>query len=190
MHCGRYAKEIGRIGPISGICSICFACPGLAETYRCRELPTAHEICPHPPGSPEKVAWMAARVGEGFSPFSPADSTFDGARPGCTQPAQTEKFSLPVLRVKGVEKFGRYYRARPAWEGKRVSLGLYRTVEEAEAAARRFWVEQLGMWAELGGAFRHFRLRSPCPMTAKRPRQKRGKPNGPKLWEEELAMAV
>lgn len=116
-------------------------------------MPVASDICPHLPKSAAKIAWMAARVAAGFDPFSPMDAKVkDDSKPGCIQPEdRPEVFALPRLRIRGVERDGKYYRARPFWLHRKHPLGAFQTQEGAEAVVRRFWIDTLGLFWMLGG---------------------------------------
>lgn len=154
--CGRSGVPIGLLYTL---CRPCWDIPAnRCERYR-THLSEPEVACPYPPGTPEKVAWMQARVADGFSPCSPLDSDFEGHGAGCLQPRlAAEVFSLPSLRIRGVERTEYGWRARPAWEHERHYLGVFRTRKEAEAVVRRFWIDEMGLFFELGGAMRYYLL--------------------------------
>lgn len=163
LACGRTGVRITRI---SEICALCWSDPTTRAKYRafaCRDIPVAPDVCPHPPGTAEKIQWMADRWEDGFRPDSPKDATFDGQIPGCLQPPseRPEVFALPKLRTRGVEKDGKHYRARPWWLGKKNKLGAFEKWEHAEAVVRRFWIEKLGLFWELGGYMGNYFVNAP-----------------------------
>lgn len=94
---------------------------------------------------------MATRFAEGFDLYSVLDAKMDD-RVGVVQPNdRPEVFALPKLRIRGIEKDGTNWRARPWWLGRKHRLGTFKRWEAAEAVVRRFWVERLGLFFELGG---------------------------------------
>lgn len=115
-------------------------------------MPLPDEVCPYPPGTEEKIQWMINRVADGCNPNHPLDPTFEGFEPGCLQPTEkTEVFALPRLRLRGIERDGIHWRARPRWLGKKQRLGSFHTPEAAEAVTRRFWIDTLGIFWLMGG---------------------------------------
>lgn len=146
------------ISPIAGICKKCWN-KG-PETIQEYWEPLAYkkrlldpDPCPFPPGTPEKLEWMADRASAGFQIFNKElDATSDGAMPGRVQPRERpEVFALPKLRIRGVERDGKHWRARPFWLHRKEVLGSFDTKHEAEAVVWQFWVRTLGIFAMLGG---------------------------------------
>lgn len=152
LSCGRTGVRITRE---TEICALCWQNPITRAKfieYSRRILPIAMDVCPHPPQSPEKVEWMAKRFEDGLSCFSPLDATFEGQKPGCVQPrTKAEVWALPKLRIRGVERDGKFFRARPFWLHRKRKLGAFVNADQATAVVRRFWNETLGVFAELGG---------------------------------------
>ena len=201
MPCPEISSPIPQHGKpsITHVCDECGtklsnSCPDFAFCPDCfRDRPLDPNICPYPPGSPEKVAWMVARVEAGLQPTAPFDPTCNGFTPRfpkiitpetdndrpALQP-RDDRFeikAMPRLRVRGVGRHQDKFRARPECDGKKHMLGLFATYEEAAAVAKRWWVARLGLFWELGGKMWHYRRRGG------RIRKLKGRPSGGKLSE-------
>lgn len=142
------------------LCKHCFGNAKIRNRWLYRDLPIADTICPYPPGTGERVSWMAERVAQGFAPSNPMDMDMRAAKPGQIKPDPTctgkKVIELPVLRARGVEKFGKVFRVRIYWEGKKHQIAFTETYEEAAAIALRFWGDKIGLWASYGGLFRSY----------------------------------
>lgn len=151
------------IAPRAQICGQCWQSPDKRSAYRCRELPVAPDICPHPPGTAERIAWMATRAEEGYSIFNSLDRTFEGTTAAIPPQRRQEVFALPELRIRGVERDGIFFRSRPYWLHRKWCLGSFRTVEQAEAVVRRFWIDRLHLFWMLGGRMGLFFVNEEAP---------------------------
>ena len=103
---------------------------------------------------------MRERALAGYGIFHPDDGTFDTAAPGVVQPSRwPEVYALDRARVRGVEKSGKRFLARPMFEGRRYCLGEFDRREDAERVTEAFWLQHLGIFWALGGYMR-FHLRA------------------------------
>lgn len=188
ISCGASGVPLGRT---YRLCRVCFDDPIIRRGHLNKPSEIDPGICPYAPGTPEKIAWMTNRVTEGYAPCSPLDMTFDGSVPGIIQPTtRPEMFALPMVRTRGVERTKYGWRARPAMDGQKWDLGVFRTRQEAEAVANRFWVDKLGLFAPLGSHMRFFVLKTrKASVYAPRKRTKR-KSGWPTLFDESLAIAA
>lgn len=95
--------------------------------------PAAGEPTAHPPGSPGKVAALAARAARREPLFHPGDAPGEGRAP---DPRAGPAASRPA---PGVRRRGRRWQARVYVRGLgQVHVGCFATEAEAREAARRF----------------------------------------------------
>lgn len=143
-----------RVGKVYRLCRTCWDHkPTRKEWLVDYDLPLDDQVCSYVPGSKQKIARMRARVAMGLAPCMPGDVDMGAARPGEIAP-RAEESSAPraVYRVKGAERSRNYWRARPYCGGKKACLGSYSRKDECEAVLARFWREECGLFAMLGGA--------------------------------------
>jgi hypothetical protein len=160
VQCGKSAN-LAKSSPIAPRCVACTKQPKLCRDFFIRDRPLAKPTWTNR-GTPEKIEVMAWRAANGFSIFHPDDKPdLEGTVPGILgiEAQWREVMSLPKLRARGYERHGDRWRARPTLDGERYGLKVYDTEQEASDAVMRFWRERLGLFAELGGSIKSFRLK-------------------------------